>query len=237
MSTRRTLRITGFVVKSLFSLFVFSICALLIWRVFYSTKEPDSIKPLEVNQTLADAYAEHGDDLILKYQNQLSLTYSEENAGYFGISQYVIIPEADQIQIVLRYNNATLTHLKEDFDLETLPKKGEELLDVTLRKITDLTPTNNDDDNDPAALDIRRFTPSKVVTDTTALYTYHRYVFDGVEIDEAAVCSIYMDIYYKDAVDYEEKAYGAMLIYDNLGDWFEYDLTAADKKALQKAQS
>ena len=237
MSTRRTLSISGFVVKSLFSLFVFSICALLIWRVFYSTKEPDSIKPLEVNQTLADAYAEHGDDLILKYQNQLSLTYSEENAGYFGISQYVIIPEADQIQIVLRYNNATLTHLKEDFDLETLPKKGEELLDVTLRKITDLTPTNNDDDNDPAALDIRRFTPSKVVTDTTALYTYHRYVFDGVEIDEAAVCSIYMDIYYKDAVDYEEKAYGAMLIYDNLGDWFEYDLTAADKKALQKAQS
>lgn len=237
MSTRRTLRITGFVVKALFSLFIFCICSLLIWRIFYSTKEPDSVKTLVVNEALADAYEEHGDDLILKYQNQLSLTYSEENAGYFGISQYVIIPEANQVQIVLRYNNATLTHLKNDFALEALPKKGEEHLDVTLRKITDLTPNNNDDDNDPAALDIQRIAPSQILTDTTALYTYHRYVFDGVVIDETAVCSIYMDIYYEGAVDYEQKAYGAMLIYDNLGDWFEYNLTAADKKALKGAQS
>ena len=117
MSTRRTLRIMGIIIKSLFSLFVFSVCALIIWRVFYSTKEPDGVKDLYVNESLAAAYAEYGDELELGYQNQLSLTYTEDNAGYFGISQYVIIKQADQIQIVLRYNNQTLTHLKEDFDL------------------------------------------------------------------------------------------------------------------------
>ena len=38
---------------------------------------------------------------------------------------------------------------------------------------------------------------------------------------------------FKDAVDYEKKAYGALLIYDNQADWFSYKLTAADKKALK----
>ncbi len=236
MSTRRTVRITGIIIKTIFSLFVLSVCALLIWRVFFSTKEPKSIKTLYVNEALADAYAEHGDELEFKYQNQYSLTYTEKNAGYFGISQYVIIPGADQIQIVLRYNNNTLKHLKEDFDLDELPKKGEEHLDLSLRQIIDLTPDNSDDNSDPATLSITRHTPTKVITDTTALYTYHRIVFDNVTIDESDVSSIILDIYYKDSVDYEESAYGALLIYDNEGIWYAYDLTADDKKALEKAQ-
>ena len=233
MSTRRTLRIMGIIVKTLFSLFVFSVCALIIWRVFYSTKEPDGVKTLYVNESLAAAYEEHGDDLVLKYQNQLSLTYSESNAGYFGISHYVIIPEANQIQIVLRYNNQTLTHLKEDFDLSEKPLKGEELLDLTLRQIVDLTPENADDNGDLSTLSITRHSPSKVITDTTSLYTYHRIVFDGVEINEEDVSSIVLDIYYKDAVDYAESAYGAILIYDNEADWFSYKLTSSDKEALE----
>lgn len=233
MSTRRTLRIMGIIIKSLFSLFVFSVCALIIWRVFYSTKEPDGVKDLYVNEPLAAAYAEYGDELELGYQNQLSLTYTEDNAGYFGISQYVIIKQADQIQIVLRYNNQTLVHLKEDFDLAEKPEKGEELLDLTLRQIVDLTPENADDNGDLSTLSITRHTPSKVITDTTALYTYHRIVFDGVKIDEEDVSSIVLDIYYKDAVDYEKNAYGALLIYDNEADWFDYKLTATDKEALE----
>ena len=233
MSTRRTVRIMGTIIKALFSLFVFSVCALLIWRVFFSTKEPDSIKDLYVNEALAAAYEAQGGDLEMKYQNQLSMTYTEDNAGYFGISQYVIIPEANQIQIVLRYNDKTLKHLKEDFDLPEIPEKGEELLDLTLRQIIDLTPDNAEDNEDLSKLSITRHKPSKIITDTTALYTYHRIVFDGVEINENDVSSIMLDIYFKDAADYAEKAYGALLIYDNTAPWFEYKLTAADKKALK----
>ena len=236
MSTRRTVRIMGIIIKTLFTLFVFSVCAVIIWRVFFSTKEPKSIKPLYVNETLAAAYEEYGDELEFKYQNQYSLTYTEENAGYFGISQYVIIPQANQIQIVLRYNNNTLKHMKEDFDLDELPKKGEDHLDMTLRQIVDLTPKDSEDNSDPNALSITRHTPTKIITDTTALYTYHRIVFDNVIIDESDVSSIVLDIYYKDAVDYEENAYGALLIYDNEADWFAYKLTSEDQKALEDSQ-
>ena len=170
MSTRRTIRIMSIIIKALFSIFVFSVCALLIWRVFFSTKEPDSIKDLYVNEALAAAYEAQGGDLEMKYQNQLSMTYTEENAGYFGISQYVIIPEANQIQIVLRYNDKTLKHFKEDFALDAIPEKGEELLDMTLRQIIDLTPEDETDNEDLSKLSITRHKPSKVITDTTALY-------------------------------------------------------------------
>ena len=57
--------------------------------------------------------------------------------------------------------------------------------------------------------------------------------YDGVKIDEEDVSSIILDIYYKDAVDYAQSAYGALLIYDNEADWFDYKLTAADKEALK----
>lgn len=236
MSTRRTVRIVGFVFKTLFSLLILGVCAILLWRIFFSMNEPDGVSTLYVNQPLKEAYKEHGEDLVLKYQNQFSMTYSEENAGYFGVSQYVIIPEADQIQVVLRFNNATLTHIKEDFGLAEAPKKGDpELLDLSLRHITDLTPDNTGDNEELSSLDIKRIQPSYVTVDTTALYTYYRIVFDGVSINESAVSNVVLDIYYNDTVDYNEKAYGSLLLYDNLADWFDYDLTRADKKALEDA--
>lgn len=236
MSTRRTVRIVGFVFKTLFSLLILGVCAILLWRIFFSMNEPDGVSTLYVNQPLKEAYKEHGEDLVFKYQNQFSMTYSEENAGYFGVSQYVIIPEADQIQVVLRFNNATLTHIKEDFGLAEAPKKGDpELLDLSLRHITDLTPDNTGDNEELSSLDIKRIQPSYVTVDTTALYTYYRIVFDGVSINESAVSNVVLDIYYNDTVDYNEKAYGSLLLYDNLADWFDYDLTRADKKALEDA--
>ncbi len=233
MSTRRTVRIVGFVLKTLFSLLVLSVCALLIWRIFFSTKEPALVDDLYVNAPLYEAYQREGKDMVIKYQNQFSMTYAEDNAGYFGISEYVIIPGANQIQVVLRYNNSTLDHLQKDYSLPARPEKGSDLFDLTLRQIVDLTPLDSSDNNDLSALSITRHTPSHIIVDTTALYTYYRLVFDNVVIDENDVSSIMLDIYYKGDLDYEKDAYGAILLYDNLGDWFDYDLTSGDKKALE----
>ncbi|MBQ8432984.1 MAG: hypothetical protein IJX28_08895 [Clostridia bacterium] len=236
MSTRRNIRIAGSIVKTLFGLLVFSVCALVLWRVFFSTKLPDSMEGIHVNQPLAEAYDTYGEALEFQYQNQFSMTYSETNAGYFGIAEYVIIPKANQVQVILRYNNSTLKHLQADYQLPSLPEKGGDYFDFTLRQITDLTPTNTGDNSDPAALEILRHTPSHVSMDTTALYTYYRLVFDGVEIDESAVCSILLDIYYVEDRNYEQPAYGALLIYDDLASWIPYRLSAADKQALQAAK-
>jgi len=234
MSDYRTPRVIGRVVKISLALFVLFINAIVIWRVFFSASIPKSIRALEANQPLAEAYAAHGDDLILQNQDQLSLTYAEDNAGYFGIPEYVIIPQANQVQIVFRYNNSTLRHLAEDYELSEIPQKSLEWFDVTLVKTTDLTPDNREDDLNPEMLSRERIQPSSRTRAETALYTYYRLVFDGVTL-EPDTRGILIDVYYLGDLDYEKEAYGTLCLYDDQAFWFDYELTRADKKALRAA--
>lgn len=228
----RTHRVVGRVVKLTLTLFVFAVTAILLWRVFFSANIPDSLSAISVNDHTRTAYSAHGDDLILQYQNQKSLTYGKQNAGYFGVAEYYFIPQADQVQVVLRYNNSTLKHLAEDYGLAEIPDKSGAYFDVTLLHVTDLTPDNEADNADPATLLSVRYQPTEVKRDTTSLYTYYRLVFDGVHIDEQAVSHVFLDVYYVDDLDYEKAPYGTLLLYDHLHEWLPRELTKADKKAL-----
>lgn len=183
-------------------------------------------------ERLSAAYAQYGDELQLLYQDQASITRAENNYGYFSVTQCVFIPEAGQVQIVVRYNNSTIRHLKEDYALEEMPSREDTLFDVTLVKTTDLTPDDPDDNLDPAKLSRERYSPSEgTVRATTALYTYCRYVFEGVCVDDLTV-GVFADIYYVEDIDYDREAYGTLCLYDNLSEWLEYDLTKADRESL-----
>ena len=231
MPNFRKQRIAGWVVKSLFTLLIVAINVLIIWRVFFSANIPASIGTIHVNDALREAYAENGGKITAQYQNQLTTTYGENNTGYFGVPEYFFIPEANQVQVVFRYNNSTLKHLAEDYGLSEIPAKDGEYFDVTLLKVTDLTP-NDETDSEVESI---RFAPTGVKRDTTALYTYYRYVFDGVEIDGSAVCHVYLDVYYLQDLNYEKTPYGTLLLYDQLHEWLPFDLSRADKQALKNA--
>ncbi len=221
-------RIAGKIIKAVLIVFVVLVNVIVLWRVFFSANIPSKIKPVTVNEHTYAAYELHGEAMLMQYQNQLSLTYSSKTAGYFGVPEYIFIPEADQVQVVFRYNNSTLKHLAEDFGLAEIPDRNSELFDVTLLHTTDNTP-NDDTDSDVTN---NRFSPSSVQKDTTLLYTYYRLVFDGVHIDPAAKSSVFLDIYYLGALDYEQPAYGTLRLYDHLSAWIPYEMTATDKKAL-----
>ncbi|MBQ2734324.1 MAG: hypothetical protein IJF33_00680 [Clostridia bacterium] len=231
MPNFRKQRILGFVLKSLFTLLIFAVNALIIWRVAFSARIPDSVGTLHVNDALREVYEQTDGNLTAQYQNQLSQTYGEDNAGYFGVPEYFFIPEAKQVQVVFRYNNSTLKHLAKDYGLVEVPAKSGEYFDVTLLKVTDLTPEDETDD----AVESIRLSPTYVKRDTTQLYTYYRFVFDGVEIDESAICHVYLDVYYLEDLDYEKEPYGTLLLYDQLHEWLPFDLSRADKQALKKA--
>ena len=230
----RAQRIFGKVVRLTLTFFVFAITALVLWRVFFSANIPDTIKPLNVNDRTRAAYEQYGDDMVLRYQNQKSLTYGTHNAGYFGVAEYVFIPQADQVQVVLRYNNSTLKNLAKDYGLSAIPDKAGDYFDVTLLHVTDLTPDNAEDNADPAAQQRVRIAPTSVTRDTTSLYTYYRLVFDGVTIDEQAISHVFLDIYYVEDLDYEKDPYGTLLLYDHLHEWLPRKLTKADKQAFQE---
>ena len=150
-------------------------------------------------------------------------------------SDVTVQANAKQLQVVFRYNNSTLEHLKEDYQLPEIPSKDSELFDVTLLKTTDLTPDNKDDNAIADTLATTRYFPTaeKTTRTTTSLYTYYRFVFDGVSVDDVTV-GVFADVYYLADLDYTKKAYGTLCLYWNEDVWIPYVLSSDDLAALGK---
>lgn len=225
----RTPFLIGRIIKISLIVFVIAINLLVIWRVFFSASIPKDIKTVAPNQTLCEVYREYGAKMTVQYQDQYTINYDKGREGAFGVPTYIYIPEAKQIQVVFRYNNSTLRRLAEEYGMTELPDKDSEYFDVTLLQVTDLTPEDLTDKEEA----LNRIAPTSKTRDTTLLYTYYRYVFDGVEIDPNAVSSMFLDVYYLGDLHYDQKPYGSLLLYTYSAEWRDVGLTAKDKKVLQ----
>lgn len=228
------MRVFWRVVKWSVSLLLCLICGILIWRMC-SSGDPENVKYLMGNEALYEAYEKHGDDLVLQYQMQQTITTTERNRGYFSVTQYVFIPEAKQVQLVFRYNNSTLKHLAEDKGLDAVPDKSEELFDVTLVTTTDLTPDNREDNANTDVLTMERYYPSAATREETSLYTYYRFVFENIETTPDMLF-VDVDIYYEGDLNYEEPAYGTLRLYDDESPWVTYKLSRTERKMLERRE-
>ena len=234
MTNGHNLRVFWRVVKWSVSLLLCLICGILIWRMC-SSGDPENVKYLMGNEALYEAYEKHGDDLVLQYQMQQTITTTERNRGYFSVTQYVFIPEAKQVQLVFRYNNSTLKHLAEDKGLDAVPDKSEELFDVTLVTTTDLTPDNREDNANTDVLTMERYYPSAATREETSLYTYYRFVFENIETTPDMLF-VDVDIYYEGDLNYEEPAYGTLRLYDDESPWVTYKLSRTERKMLERRE-
>ena len=231
MAQGHNMRVFWRVVKWSISLLLCIICGILLWRVF-SSGDPKEVKYLMGNDALYEAYEEKGKDLVLQYQMQDTITLAEYNRGYFSITQYVFIPDARQVQLVFRYNNSTIEHLARDYGLGAIPDKSEELFDLTLVTTKDLTPDNQGDNENTENLAMERYYPTAAIRTETSLYTYYRFVFDNVEVTPDMLY-VFADIYYKGDLDYEERAYGTLCLYDDASLWVDYKLSRTERKMLK----
>lgn len=212
--------------KVLFYLFVIAVNAIMFWRVLFSG-DPAKIQRLTVNDDLREAYSDG--QLLLETQEQRTLTSN----GLFAVRECIFIPEAKQIQIVVRYNNSTLRQLAKDYGLENVPEKTEELFDVSIVKTTDKTPLDITDNTNPEMLNEERYHPSGEPDRAyKRLYSYRRYVFENVTREDAV--GMFVDIYYRGDADYEKTPYGALCIYEDGYPVEEVKLSGSDKKALKK---
>lgn len=237
MPNSRTPRIIGRMIKLCAVLLIFSVCGVLIWRMV-SSRDPEGISTIIPNEALRAPYEEAGDGLLMRYQNQTTITRAEHNSGYFSVTQYVFIPSANQIQLVFRYNNSTLLHLKEDYKLSKVPSKDGTYFDVTVTAAVDKTPDVREDNytedgTTPDCLEIKRYYPTASLTkrETTSLYTYYRYVFENVPM-EAHTVGVFADIYYLEDLDYEKRSYGTLCLYDDEAKWIEQRLSKNDIAAM-----
>ena len=232
------MKIAGKIFKILFHslciIIVFGTIGLAVWRIFM-LETPNELKRIVPNEKLCEAYKENGNSLTLYYQEQGKLTTAEENRGYFGAIHVTFIKEADQLQVVFRYNISTLKHLKEDYSLAEIPDRNGEYFDVTVSVSSDLTPDNtkDNDGNDPASVAQKRYYPASYTTYQNSLYNYVKYVFDDVCVDESTL-AVYLDIYYNEDKDYSKDAYGTLCLYDYALENVERTLTDADKKLIEE---
>ena len=227
-------RIAGFVFKAICALMIAAVIGILAWRIIDRSITPKQVKTIIPNEKLCEVYEKNNGKLTLYTQKQNEYTQENHNYGYFANAGALFIDEADQIQFILRYNKSTLEHVAEDFELSEIPSREENIFDVSLVIMYDLTP-ENEKDNDgktPEAVEYVRISPSgEELSYKKTLYNYHKYVFDGVEVDKS-VLAIYVDIYYVGEIDYNERSLGTLLIYYYTYPTKEYKLTKNDIKAI-----
>ncbi len=232
MAKSTTSRIIGWAIRFLIAAMICSILSVLLWRIL-SSGDPASMKALQPNQKLCDAYQtyladtnpEKGDFIIL-HQRYDTIIRDGEAKGYFSVTQADFLPAADQLQITFRYNNSTLKYVAEDFGKPEPLERGKDWFDVSVTVAYDLTPDNPADNsvNAPESVRFERFTYSACIKDTKNLYNYERLTFDGIDIFEgfdengepvmrADVLAVYVDIYFNENIDYEKEPLGTLMIY------------------------
>lgn len=235
-------------VKWLFKLVVTAVVilvfAIFIWR-FVTGRVPEELEVLSPDATLAEAYERYGESLVLYTQDQNSITRAEESYGYFTACQAIFIPQAGQVQLLIRYNDSTLEATERDYGLEegTLdPEK--DWYDVTLVVARDLTPDNGEDNlgSDPESVALSRIQPSAVAASVhEGLYSYRRLIFNDVPQD-ALTLAVYADFYFardiaylsEDFDIYTDTAYGTLCLYAHADKNVSLSLTEADTLALRE---
>ena len=224
--------IAGKILYGLLGLGIFVMVLFLLWRVLFSGGTPKEFEHLAPNDALVELYEAKGEDMVLRTQEHEIFTRDEDNNGYFAAPRLVYIPEANQMQVLLRYNNSTLEATKHDFGLDHEPPRGELVFDVSLLKIKDLTPDDLSDNKDGSdTLGEERVAPTSHIIETTKLYTFILYTFEGVVLTDDIIV-MYLDIYYGGAVDYGSDAYGTIRMYHKDAPWIDLELTKNDKAAL-----
>lgn len=223
--------LTGQILKWSARVLVWGIIALVLWRVIFSGRVPKNMTTLTANDAVVQAY----EDGILSIYTQdcAPVNMNSETAGYFWVSQALFIPEANQVQVLVRYNNSTLRHIAEDFDLgeDNIPTREEEVIDVTLAVWVDPDPTNETTTDREL---VRIHPTGEAEADQTAMYNYRRYVFDGVDFENLNIINMTVDVYYKGSVNYDRAAYSTIVVYEPRYENLPYDLTGRDKRALRE---
>lgn len=157
------------------------------------------------------------------------------NYGYFALTDRVIFPYVGQAQLVFRYNDSTLEALRKDYGLDFKPDKKEDWYEVSLRVLIDRTPDDTTDNDDPETFEAIRLYPTDVDRLTRNLYSYRHLCFKGLPENLEGVVAIYVDVYYKNDINYKARPYGQLTIYLAEYENDTYKLDRRDIAAIRAA--
>jgi len=243
-------RYSKIAVKSLFVLLIIFVYALLFVRMCSVDDIPEDFRNIYVDDSLIELYnSENGEEKFI-YQNLSKFNTDEDSYGYFSVASTMIAPEADQIQLIVKYNISTLENIKEDYGLSvSIDRSRTDTFEFSMVVKKAIDPIVADDPSkDEETVDynnednytLTRIYPVKTEFISAGRHNYIRCIFTDVGFDKETTLGVFCDINYKDDIKYEQtgdngKPLGSLAsvcVYNYTYKEKPYKFTAADKAAL-----
>lgn len=151
---------------------VIALVALVIGiRLFTFNHYPKAMKTLYFNDVLTEYYTAKGGDVEV-YTQELRAPYDDAKQGNFFVSELMLIPEIDQLQLCVRYNNSLSRTLYENYGFEGFDPANEAQFSFRLWR-------DGNEDN-PDGYEIGRLSVAE--WESYAMYRYCKLVFDEVDL-------------------------------------------------------
>ena len=196
---RRSL--VGWVLRVLVAVVIVAVVGTLGFRLVLFEYYPKSIENVYFNETLAEYYEQTGGEIGAKTQH-IRFPYDDSEEGNFFSDHLVVIDGADQLQISVRLNVATIDAIEEKYGLEGLSRENIDYFSYRLV------------DNEGRVLG----EGGAVVTEKAAMYRYAKLVFDGVDLfdrEDGAAPSKWIRLEIFVAGGDTEKPFAMLPIYEN----------------------
>ncbi len=194
-----------------------AVFAILFWRLG-SSKDTKLAKAFIWTEENISSYTQNPSEfLAYKYMRNDNITED----GKFLANNIYFVPSKNQFQITLRYNNSTLKKLAEEYNLDNLPD-GEVFVYALTDNLGNI------------------YSQYEYAVDKKNLYNYRRILFENIDMQATKETvnkngekviqefeSLYLNIYYKDDINFEEP-YGVLEVYSN--DFYHEPMDLEDYK-------
>ena len=159
-------------VVSLLKGLIIAICLIvvgvLVFRLVLFNYYPKAIKNIYFNSELTALYQEKGGEIDAKTQS-LRAPYDDPDFASFFADNLIIIKDAGQLQLSVRYNESVFDTVEEKYGVR-LDEESADLFEFSLERIPF--------EESEAAYTIGELDYCE--SDSLLMYTYYKLVFDGV---------------------------------------------------------
>ncbi len=204
--------------KILIVLLCFAVVGFLAFRVIFFNYYPKAMKSIYFNEALTEHYNVNNGAIEVTTQS-MRAPYDDPDEGNFFADNLIIIENAGQLQLSVRYNSAAIQKIEEEYGIALGDDIGERF-SFTLERVPYA--------EDELPHEIGELTYQD--TDSKLMYSYHKLVFDGVEfLSDDANDWIRLVIRIKDVPN--AKPY-YILVYERSGEYnkfTEYEIKKGDR--------
>ncbi len=195
------------VLKIFAAVFLIGMAAAVFLAIFRQETYPSEVKQTVKNETL-HAYFEQNGKAPDAFTHDPIDSFDYE--GNLQAKHLTFIPDIDQVQISVRYGTVAFENIADKYELPYIPALGNGDVRFRLRAMTLADGAfSNDDSNitEEEIIDEAYFDQSASYDLVSGRHQYHRFVYDGVDLDKYNC--LYLDMYYAE----NEKPFTSIIIY------------------------